>query len=305
MDLRHLEHVLLLADELNFSRAAERAHLTQSAFSRSIQTAEALAGVPFFDRTRRSVQPTAVGLRIIERGRRILAEASDLDREIRFLETGVGGEVRVGAGLTQAASILPDVAQAFHRQYPQVKLTFQVGHWSSLVDDLLHERIDFLISDVSELDAQPGLEITRLLPREGSLFCRAGHPLLQGPVSRERLAAFEFAGPPLPTRIAPQMASLIDPVRQRENLLAIECNSMGMLRRLTLESDLILINLVIAVAREVEQGLLVDLKPLLPAELADSLAILSQWGLARPAGRTQSPAAVRFMALLEAACQLA
>jgi DNA-binding transcriptional LysR family regulator len=69
MDLRHLEHILLLADELNFSRAAERAHLTQSAFSRSVQAAEAAAGVKFFDRTRRSVKPTAVGLRIIERGR--------------------------------------------------------------------------------------------------------------------------------------------------------------------------------------------------------------------------------------------
>lgn len=303
MDLRHLEHVLLLAEELNFSRAAERAHLTQSAFSRSIQAAEALAGVAFFDRTRRSVSPTAVGQRIIERGRRILAEASDLDREIRFLEAGVGGEIRIGAGLTQAASILPDVAQDFHRQYPGVKLTFQVGHWSSLLDDLMHERIDFLISDISELGNQTELQITHLPPREGSLFCRAGHPLLQGPISQERLAACEYAGSPLPTRIATEMGRLINPDGQRENLLAIECNSMGMLRRLTLESDLVLLNLQISVAREVEQGLLVDLKPLLPRELAESMAVMSHWGIARRAGRTQSPAAERFIACLIAGCQ--
>lgn len=303
MDLRHLEHILLLADELNFSRAAERAHLTQSAFSRSIQAAEALAGVAFFDRTRRSVKPTDIGQRIIERGRRILAEAGDLDREIRFLEAGVGGAIRIGAGLTQAASILPQVALDFHRQYPGVKLTFGVGHWSSLVDDLMHERIDFLISDISELDSHPGLQITPLPPREGSLFCRAGHPLLQGPLSQERLAACEFAGSPLPTGIARQMARLIDPQGTREQLLAIECNSMGMLRRLTLDSDLILLNLVISVAREVEQGLLVDLKPLLPAELASSLTVLSHWGIARRAGRTQSPAAERFIDCLIAGCQ--
>ena len=303
MDLRHLEHVLLLAEELNFSRAAARAHLTQSAFSRSIQAAESLAGVAFFDRTRRSVSPTAVGQRIIERGRRIVAEASDLDREIRFLEAGVGGEIRIGAGLTQAASILPDVAQDFHRQYPGVKLTFQVGHWSSLVDDLMHERIDFLISDISELHSQAELQITHLPQREGSLFCRAGHPLLQGAITQQRLADCEYAGSPLPTRIADEMARLINPDGQRANLLAIECNSMGMLRRLTLESDLVLLNLLISVARDVEQGLLIDLKPLLPKELAESLSVMSHWGIAVRAGRTQSPAAERFIEYLIAGCQ--
>lgn len=304
VELRHIEHILLLADELNFSRAAERAHLTQSAFSRSIQTAEALAGVTFFDRTRRSVRPTALGQRIIERGRRILAEASDLDREIRFLEAGVGGELRIGAGLTQAASILPDVAQDFHRQYPGVKLTFQVGHWSSLVDDLMHERIDFLISDISELDNHPELLVTPLPPREGSLFCRAGHPLLQAPITQQRLAQCEFAGSPLPSRIAREMTRLVGREGRPEPLLAIECNSMGMLRRLTLESDLILLNLVISVAREVEQGLLVDLRPLLPAELAGSMGVMSHWGIARRAGRTQSPAAERFIAGLIGFCQI-
>ena len=78
--------MLFLAEELNFSRAAKRAYLTQSAFSRSIQAAETQAGVKFFDRTRRSVKPTSVGKRIIERGRSILSEARDLDREIRYLE---------------------------------------------------------------------------------------------------------------------------------------------------------------------------------------------------------------------------
>ena len=77
-----------------------------------------------------------------------------------------------------------------------------------------------------------------------------------------------------------------------------------MLRRLTLESDLILLNLVISVAREVEQGLLVDLRPLLPAELAGSMGVMSHWGIARRAGRTQSPAAERFIAGLIGFCQI-
>jgi DNA-binding transcriptional LysR family regulator len=302
MDLRHLEHILLLADELNFSRAAERAHLTQSAFSRSVQAAEAAAGVKFFDRTRRSVKPTAVGLRIIERGRKILFDAVDLDREIRFLEAGVGGEVRVGAGMTVAASILPGVTTSFHRDYPGVRLTIEVSHWSTLVGDLMDERIDFFISDISELDADPALEIMRLPDQRGSLFCRAGHPLLAGAIDRERLAACEFTGPPLPAEIARRLSAVLFGESVRASPLAVECNSMDMLRRLTLDTDLVQLNLEISLAKELRQGLLVDLWPRLAPSIARNVSLHSKWGITRLAGRTQSPAAERFIACVEAAC---
>ena len=73
-----------LAEELNFSRAAELAYLTQSAFSR-----------------------------------RIFSEASDLDREIHFLESAHAGQVSIGAGTTIAASTLPGVTRRFRTAHPQ------------------------------------------------------------------------------------------------------------------------------------------------------------------------------------------
>ena len=63
---------------------------------------------------------------------------------------------------------------------------------------------------------------------------------------------------------------------------------MCVFRSLLVPLKAVLLNLLISVAREVEQGLLVDLKPLLPRELADSMAVMSQWGIARRAGRTQN-----------------
>jgi DNA-binding transcriptional LysR family regulator len=299
MDLRHLQHSLLLADELNFGRAALRAHLTQSAFSRSIQTAETIAGVKFFDRTRRSVKPTAVGLRIIERGRKILLDAGDLDREISFLERGIGGEVRIGAGMTFAASVLPQVAASFHRDYPGVKQVLEVSHWSTLVGDLLNERIDFFISDTSELEANPALEILHLPDQCGSLFCRAGHPLLEGPISQERLASCDFAGPPLPAPLARQLRALLGIFGATEKQLAVACNNMEILRRLVLDTDMILLNLAASMQPEISRGELVDLWPWLPPQLTQSISLQSPWGIVRLAGRTQSPAAERFIACVQ------
>ncbi|MBK6637482.1 MAG: LysR family transcriptional regulator [Rhodocyclaceae bacterium] len=298
MDLRHLHHLLLLADELSFSRAAERAHLTQSAFSRSIQAAEALAGVKFFDRTQRSVKPTAVGVRIIERGRRILAEAKDLDREITFLEQGVSGHLRIGAGATVAASILSGVTAAFHRQHPQVTLTIEVSHWSMLRDDLLAERIDFFISDTSELAGDEQLRIEHLPAPEGSLFCRPEHPLLATPITRERLRACEFTGTPLPQAAARQLRQLLGREHDTAALLAVECNNMDVLRRLTIDTEAILVTLRLAVATELSTGHLIDVWPHLPKAITRGTRLTSAWGIVRQAGRTQSPAAARFMAFI-------
>ena len=108
MDIRHLQHVLLLAEELNFSRAAERAHLTQSAFSRSIQTAEMQAGVKFFDRTQRSVKPTAVGKRIIERGRSILYQKPGISTaKSAFSRAGMPANCRLAPGRRLPPAFFP------------------------------------------------------------------------------------------------------------------------------------------------------------------------------------------------------
>ncbi len=301
MDLRHLHHLLLLADELNFSRAAERAHLTQSAFSRSIQAAEGLAGVKFFDRTQRSVKPTAVGARIIERGRRILAEAKDLDREIRFLEQGIAGHLRIGAGATVAASVLATVTAAFHREHPQVTLTIEVSHWSMLREDLQGERIDFFISDTTELSEDASLVIEALPEPEGSLFCRPDHPLLTAPITRERLRACEFTGTPLPRGAATRFAQLIGSDVPAARLIAVECNNMDVLRRLAIDTDAVLLTLRLAVATELAAGHLIDLWPLLPKAITRNTRLTSPWGIVRQAGRTQSPAAEHFMAFVSAA----
>lgn len=82
IEFKRLQHLVLLAEELNFSRAAERACLSQTAFSRSIQSLEAEFGLRLFDRGTRWVQPTTTGRHLAERARELLARARDLAQEV-------------------------------------------------------------------------------------------------------------------------------------------------------------------------------------------------------------------------------
>jgi DNA-binding transcriptional LysR family regulator len=82
MDLKRLKHVVALADTRNFGRAAVQCHLTQSAFSRSIQAAEEEMGLLLFDRGTVEARCTEAGAFVVERARKLLFENSCLERDV-------------------------------------------------------------------------------------------------------------------------------------------------------------------------------------------------------------------------------
>src|SRR4051812_39507135 len=82
MDLRRLQHVVALADEGHFGRAAERVHLSQPAFSRSIQAAETELGLKLFDRGTVEALCTPAGRFVVERARGLLQQNQRLEREV-------------------------------------------------------------------------------------------------------------------------------------------------------------------------------------------------------------------------------
>src|SRR3982751_2666566 len=97
MDLKRLGHLVALADDGNFSRAAERVHLSQPAFSRSIQAAEAELGVKLFDRGTTDVATTHAGKFVVERARRVLKESRRFERDVLLYRKGMIGRLCIGA----------------------------------------------------------------------------------------------------------------------------------------------------------------------------------------------------------------
>ena len=152
MDLKHLTHLVALADERHFARAAERVHLSQPAFSRSIQALERALGQRLFDRDAGELRPTPAGVFLIERARRLLFDARCLQRDAELYAQSNFGDAALGAGPFPAATLMPRVLPELRRRYPNLRLRVEVGNWAQLLEQLRAERIEFFVADTRSLD---------------------------------------------------------------------------------------------------------------------------------------------------------
>src|SRR5215208_2445025 len=98
MGFRRLSHLVALAEEGNFRKAAERVFLSQPAFSRSIQAAEAEFGMTLFERGESGVRCTPAGTFVVERARRLLDENSQFQRDVTLYKDHQIGELALGFG---------------------------------------------------------------------------------------------------------------------------------------------------------------------------------------------------------------
>lgn len=255
MNLRHLRNVVALADTANFARAAAAVHLSQPAFSRSIQAIEEELGVLLFDRSERRPYLTAYGKLVVERARKMLAEEKELRRDMNLMKNNEFGEVNFGVGPFPAGSLLVDMIAQTARLYPNLCLRVDVSHWQNLVELLQAERFDFIIADTRDIQNVSFLSITPLPRLRVRCFCRPGHPLLeQKSVSIEDLLEFPLASVKHPQTAMTQLSHQFGEGRDPTKLFALECDNLLVVEEVAHQSDMIL------VAPSSERSLLVELK---------------------------------------------
>ena len=109
MELRHLRYFAAVADAGSVSRAARRLYVTQPALSRQIQDLERDLACRLFDRIGRRIVLTKDGDEILERTRRLLADAEALRERGRALGGGEAGVLRIGAVPQFIEAALPEV----------------------------------------------------------------------------------------------------------------------------------------------------------------------------------------------------
>src|SRR5215218_3008351 len=95
-ELRQLRAFVAVAEELNFTRAAERLHLRQQAVSKSVQQLERELAVELLERTTREVSLTPAGAKLLAAGRDALAATDAAFERARTIGRGLAGTVRVG-----------------------------------------------------------------------------------------------------------------------------------------------------------------------------------------------------------------
>lgn len=177
MDLTRLRHILAVARNQSFSRAAEEVGITQPALSRSVAAFEARHGVTLFDRGRGGAYPTAAGSHVVEQALRLLDAAGDLERSLKRYPHGEPGQVSIGLGPLMAGLFLPRIAASLLRTWPTIRIRTTVRAPDQLVADLLDDRIEMILGNNWNLGRVPGTEVERLGRIAVAFMVRNGHPL--------------------------------------------------------------------------------------------------------------------------------
>jgi DNA-binding transcriptional LysR family regulator len=141
MNLRHLQFFVVLAEELNFSRAAERLHVAQPALSQQIKALEDRLGTQLIDRGSRPLRLTEAGSYLAIESRHILENFEHAALGTR--QIGLGKRGWLGIGFTRSAmySVLPPALKVFHRACPDVELKLFEMLTEEQADALRDKRI--------------------------------------------------------------------------------------------------------------------------------------------------------------------
>jgi DNA-binding transcriptional LysR family regulator len=150
-ELRHLRYFVVVAEELNFSRAATRLHMAQPPLSVAIRQLEQELGAELFARTSREVRLTDAGRVLLDGARRTLAEADRAVAAARRAAAGQLGQLRLGFSWSARFETLPALGRAFRGEHSEIELLSQEMWNAHMIPGLLDRTVDVAISLVPEL----------------------------------------------------------------------------------------------------------------------------------------------------------
>ncbi|WGW05990.1 hydrogen peroxide-inducible genes activator [Tropicibacter oceani] len=160
--LRQMRFLVALADQLNFSQAADICFVTQPTLSSGIKELEAILGVQLFERTKRSVMLTPVGTEIAERARRLVLDAEEIAVMAASHRNPFQGDLRLGAIPTIGPYLIPHALPAIRKAMPAIKLFLREEMTEPLIDGLLVGRLDVILIalpfDTGKLHVSPLFE---------------------------------------------------------------------------------------------------------------------------------------------------
>jgi DNA-binding transcriptional LysR family regulator len=146
VELRHLRYFLAVAEELSFTRAAQRLYIGQPNLSQQIRALEKVVGIPLFDRQPSGVRLTAAGEALVEPARRALSSVQEAVQAARETAGAVDSVLRVGLLQVGAAELTTPILTAFTRAFPSVQLRFWDLIRPADYSDLLEARIDVALA---------------------------------------------------------------------------------------------------------------------------------------------------------------
>jgi DNA-binding transcriptional LysR family regulator len=176
MELRQLEYFVAVAEEANFTRAAERVRISQSGVSAQIRQLERELGATLIDRSTRTATLTAAGEAALEHARAALASAGAVQQAVGEVTGLIRGRLTVGMVIGCTITPLFEALAAFHRAYPRVEITLLEGNSDRLLDGVRSGAIDLAL--IGTADATPaGLNALTIVSERLVALVPPEHPL--------------------------------------------------------------------------------------------------------------------------------
>ncbi|MCA8981158.1 MAG: LysR family transcriptional regulator [Planctomycetes bacterium] len=143
--LRQLEYFVAVAEQLNFSKAAEACHVSQPALSAQIAQLESLLGLPLFERDRRGVQLTAAGEALVGPAQEVLDATDRVTQLAKSQGVPLTGPLRIGTIPTVGPYLLPRVLPQVHEAFPDLQIYLREDTTSRLLQQLDEGQLDLLL----------------------------------------------------------------------------------------------------------------------------------------------------------------
>jgi DNA-binding transcriptional LysR family regulator len=185
-DLRQLRYFVAVAEDLNFTRAAERLHMAQPPLSAAIRQLEEQLGVALLERTTRQVQLTRAGRLLLEQGRELLAHAEEVFSAVREVERAPVGRIGLGVAPSARFGLAPELFAACANEAAGVMLYPREDTTGVLLRELRAGRVDLVLGFCAPPD--DALERERLRDEPAVLHVDAAHPFAgRGSVALDEL----------------------------------------------------------------------------------------------------------------------
>jgi DNA-binding transcriptional LysR family regulator len=177
MELRQLRYFLAVAEELHFTRAAERLYVAQPALSLQIRQLEEELGVKLFERLKHRVQLTPAGRVFAQRARFALEQTQKAAQEAALVGRGEAGSLSIGFVSSAVVSVLPQLLRRYSSEIPTVMIELLELDPSEQLEGLRNGTLDLGV--IHALVETPDLKMATLAREELLAALPAGHPAAQ------------------------------------------------------------------------------------------------------------------------------
>ncbi len=174
MTLTELRYIVALAQEGNFSRAAEHCSVSQPTLSVAIARLEDELGVPLFERGKGFVSPSAVGARVVEQAKLTLVEAEKVRQVAMSGRDQLAGPLRLGVIHTIGPYLLPQLIQSLKPLAPAMPLVIEENMTANLAGMLRDNELDILI--IALPFDEPGVLTRAIYDESFKVIVPKGHP---------------------------------------------------------------------------------------------------------------------------------